>query len=107
MGGIFGVVSRDKRNIVDIVVRGVKVLEYRGFDGSGLAVLVDGDIKIFKDAVKIDILKERYRLNEISSWIALGHTRYATHGKPHKENTQPHSDCYNRIAVVGDGAIAN
>ncbi len=107
MGGIFGIVSRDKRNIVDIVVRGVKVLEYRGFDGSGLAVLVDGDIKIFKDAVKIDILKERYRLNEISSWIALGHTRYATHGKPHKENTQPHSDCYNRIAVVGDGAIAN
>ncbi len=108
MGGIFGAISRNGRNVIDIVIRGVKALEYRGFDGSGLAIPANsGTVKIFKDAIKIDALTEKYRLDELTSWIALGHTRYATHGKPHIENTQPHSDCNNYIAVVGDGAIAN
>lgn len=107
MGGIFGAVSRNGRNVINVVIRGVKTLEYRGFDGSGIAILVDNAIKIFKDATRIDAVVERYRLNELQSWIALGHTRYATHGKPHIENTQPHSDCKNTVAVVGDGAIAN
>lgn len=107
MGGIFGAVSRKGHSVVGTVIRGLKILEYRGFDGSGLAIPTEDGVKIVKDAVRIDVLSERYRLNELNSWIALGHTRYATHGKPHIENTQPHSDCGSTIAVAGDGGISN
>uniref|UniRef100_A0A7J3JPK8 glutamine--fructose-6-phosphate transaminase (isomerizing) n=1 Tax=Ignisphaera aggregans TaxID=334771 RepID=A0A7J3JPK8_9CREN len=107
MGGIFGAVSRNGRNVIGIVIQGIKALEYRGFDGSGIAIPINGGIKVFKDATRIDMVAEKYRLGEWNSWIALGHTRYATHGKPHAENTQPHTDCNGIVAVVGDGAIAN
>jgi len=107
LGGIFGAISHGEDNVVDIVIRGVKGLEYRGFDGSGIAISADKTVKIFKDATRIDVVVERYGLNKLYSWVALGHTRYATHGKPHIENTQPHSDCKNIVAVVGDGSIAN
>lgn len=107
MGGIFGVISRNEQNIINAIIRGLKALECRGFDGSGIAIPAGGVVKMVKDAVKISVLVEKYKLNELASWIALGHTRYATHGKPHMENTQPHSDCSNTIAVVGDGGIAN
>ncbi|MEM3972983.1 MAG: glutamine--fructose-6-phosphate transaminase (isomerizing) [Ignisphaera sp.] len=107
MGGVFAVLSLKKLNVVDIVVKGLKLLEFRGFNGSGVAVLNNDNVAVYKDAQKIDNVYEKYKLDKVSSWIALGHTRYATHGKPHIDNTHPHVDCSNRIAVAGDGAIAN
>ncbi|ADM28620.1 sugar isomerase (SIS) [Ignisphaera aggregans DSM 17230] len=107
MGGIFGALSPKKSNVIDVVISGLKRLEYRGFSGSGIAFLQDNDLVIYKDAVRIDKLIELYRLDEVSSWIAIGQTRYATHGKPHKNNTEPHTDCKNSLAIVGDGAIEN
>ncbi len=106
MGGIYAILSPKKLNVINQVLRGLKLLEFRGFNGSGVAIPFDG-IAVYKDAQRIDYVSEKYGLNKISSWIVLGHTRYATHGKPHIDNTQPHTDCTNRIAVVGDGAIAN
>lgn len=106
MGGIFVAVSLRRENVVDVVVNGLKRLEYRGFNGSGLALLTDKGIEVYKDALRIDKVYEKYGLMNKFSHVVLGHTRYATHGKPHVVNTQPHTDCNKGIAVAGDGAIA-
>lgn len=106
MGGIFSILSLKRNNVVPYVVKGLKLLEYRGFNGSGIAFIMDG-VHIFKDIYRIDQVYEKYGLGKYFAWIALGHTRYATHGKPHIENTQPHADCNNRVVVAGDGAIEN
>ena len=106
MGGILAVLSPSKRNVVEHVIRGLKLLEYRGFSGSGVALLQDNKIAVYKDAQRIDVVAEKYSLRNLSSWMVLGHTRYATHGKPHADNTQPHTDCSGGIAVAEDGAIA-
>jgi glucosamine--fructose-6-phosphate aminotransferase (isomerizing) len=106
MGGIYAALSIKKNNVIPYIVKGLKLLEFRGFSGSGIAIPIDG-IVVYKDVYRIDYVYERYGLDKVFSWIALGHTRYATHGKPHIENTQPHVDCGSRVAVAGDGAIAN
>jgi glucosamine--fructose-6-phosphate aminotransferase (isomerizing) len=106
LGGIYAVLSLEKNNVIPYVVKGLKFLEFRGFNGSGVAVPMDV-ITVYKDVDRIDHVYEKHRLDKLFTWIALGHTRYATHGKPHVENTQPHTDCGNRIAVAGDGAIVN
>jgi len=107
MGGIFAVLSPTYQNVVEHVVKGLKQLEYRGFNGSGIAIFSNGEVAVYKDAQRIDAVADKYNLKSLSSWIALGHTRYATHGKPHADNTQPHTDCSNRIAVAEDGVLAN
>ncbi|MEM0027388.1 MAG: glutamine--fructose-6-phosphate transaminase (isomerizing) [Ignisphaera sp.] len=107
MGGIFAALSPKKLNVIDVVSKGLKLLEYRGFNGSGIAITGDNGVAVYKDVLRIDGVYDKYGLGSLSSWIALGHTRYPTHGKPHISNTQPHTDCNNRIAVAGDGAIAN
>ncbi|MEM4053666.1 MAG: hypothetical protein QW646_07960, partial [Ignisphaera sp.] len=60
MGGIFGAVSRNGRNVIGTVIQGIKALEYRGFDGSGIAIPINGGIKVFKDATRIDMVAEKY-----------------------------------------------
>jgi glucosamine--fructose-6-phosphate aminotransferase (isomerizing) len=107
MGGIFAVLSPTHQNVMEYVIKGLKQLEYRGFNGSGIAVFSNGEVVVYKDAQRIDSVADKYNLRNLNSWIAVGHTRYATHGKPHTDNTQPHTDCNNRIAVVEDGALAN
>jgi glucosamine--fructose-6-phosphate aminotransferase (isomerizing) len=107
MGGIFAVLSPTQRNVVEYIIGGLKRLEYRGFNGSGIAILSGNEVVVYKDAQLIDVVADKYGLKSLSSWIALGHTRYATHGKPHADNTQPHTDCSNSVAVAEDGAVAN
>ncbi len=105
MCGIVGYIGRD--NAKNVIVDGLKRLEYRGYDSAGLALIVDGEIKVFKKVGKIREFEiELNRLN-IYSNIGIGHTRWATHGKPTFENAHPHLSCDGKIAVVHNGIIEN
>ncbi len=107
MGGIFGVISLDDHNVVDDIIVGLRRLLHRGRDCTGVAVLVDGKLEYRKDKGSIDEALEGLRLRELYSTIGIGHTRFSTHGRPHYDNAHPHLDCTSRIAIVGDGIIAN
>jgi len=105
MCGIIGYIGH--RKAVPIVLEGLKKLEYRGYDSSGIAVLEDGALKRFRAEGKIRKLEEKIHKENLSGNIALGHTRWATHGKPSEENAHPHTDCSKRLVVVHNGIIEN
>lgn len=107
MGGIFGAVSRSGGNVVPLVVTGLERLKYRGTDNSGIAVAREGRLEVYKDTGPIDVVARKLGLDKLQGSVALGHTRYATHGRPTAENAHPHVDCGRRLAVVGDGSISN
>lgn len=102
MCGIVGYIGF--RRADRVVVSSLKRLEYRGYDSWGVAVLSDGELKITKKVGAIGDITE-FELAEGS--IALGHTRWATHGKPSEVNAHPHTDCTGKIAVVHNGIISN
>ena len=105
MCGIVGYIGKD--NAKNIILDGLKRLEYRGYDSAGIALVVDGELKIFKKEGKIRNLEiELNKLNLFSN-IGIGHTRWATHGRPVDENAHPHVDCSRRIALVHNGIIEN
>ncbi|WP_456342834.1 glutamine--fructose-6-phosphate transaminase (isomerizing) [Thermovibrio sp.] len=105
MCGIVGYVGRD--NAKNVIVDGLKRLEYRGYDSAGLALIVNDEIKVFKRVGKIREFEiELNRLN-IYSNIGIGHTRWATHGRPTLENAHPHLSCDGKIAVVHNGIVEN
>lgn len=104
MCGIFGCIcSCAPRTIAD----GLKRLEYRGYDSVGIAVISDGKILLEKDKGMIDPFFSRLDISGIRSEIGIGHTRWATHGAPCKENAHPHLDCSGRIAVAHNGVLEN
>lgn len=104
MCGIVGYLgSRDGRQIV---IEGLRRLEYRGYDSSGIAVVADGQLSYRKKAGKIANLTAEIEANPLpASGIAIGHTRWATHGAPTDENSHPH--VVGRIAIVHNGIIEN
>jgi len=102
MCGIVGYVG--KRQAQPVLVNCLKRLEYRGYDSCGIALL-GKNLEIHKDAVRIDSLEKSLRPN--SSHTGIGHTRWATHGKPSQINAHPHTDCSGKIAVVHNGVIEN
>ncbi len=105
MGGIFGVLCRDRIS-KGVIVEGLKRLVYRGYDGVGVAYFDDkGEIVIRKYPGHIDEALKHIDLVNLPTSIALGHTRYASRGWPVYENTHPLTDCSGRVAVVGDGVI--
>ncbi|MEO2066327.1 MAG: glutamine--fructose-6-phosphate transaminase (isomerizing), partial [Desulfurobacteriaceae bacterium] len=105
MCGIVGYVGKD--NAKNVVVDGLKRLEYRGYDSAGLALIVNGEIKVFKRVGKIREFEiELNRLNVYSN-VGIGHTRWATHGKPTLDNAHPHLSCDGKIALVHNGIIEN
>ncbi|MDR2351291.1 MAG: glutamine--fructose-6-phosphate transaminase (isomerizing) [Endomicrobium sp.] len=105
MCGIVGYIG--KKNAVDIVLDGLKKLEYRGYDSSGIAVVKDGQLQIRRSVGKLKNLEESIEKKHLKTNISIGHTRWATHGKPSEENAHPHTDPTKSVVVVHNGIIEN
>jgi len=106
MCGIFGYVGN--KECVSLLIEGLKKLEYRGYDSAGIATISDGHLTISKSVGKIAELEREIKEHPpASSHIGIAHTRWATHGRPSKENSHPHTDCKGDIAVVHNGIIEN
>ncbi|MGZ8185828.1 MAG: glutamine--fructose-6-phosphate transaminase (isomerizing) [Methylobacter sp.] len=104
MCGIVGGVAQ--RNVVPILLEGLRRLEYRGYDSAGLAVISDQTIFRKRELGKVKGLEELLNADPISGNIGIAHTRWATHGKPSTANAHPHI-CRNKVAVVHNGIIEN
>ncbi|MDD5102041.1 MAG: glutamine--fructose-6-phosphate transaminase (isomerizing) [Endomicrobiaceae bacterium] len=105
MCGIVGYIGNE--NSADIVYAGLEKLEYRGYDSAGIAVITNGKIQTRRSVGKLINLQKNIKNNPISGFIGIGHTRWATHGKPSEENAHPHTDCTGKIVVVHNGIIEN
>jgi len=103
MCGIVGMVG--SRPVAPILLEGLRRLEYRGYDSAGIATLVNGDISLCRAEGKLDRLASRLMETPLSGTIGIGHTRWATHGKPNETNAHPHAT--DRVAVVHNGIIEN
>ncbi|MBI2005380.1 MAG: glutamine--fructose-6-phosphate transaminase (isomerizing) [Candidatus Aenigmarchaeota archaeon] len=104
MCGIIGYIG--KQNVAPILFNGLKRLEYRGYDSAGIATLASG-FHVKKDVGKVDEIHQRLNFLDIPGTIGVAHTRWATHGGVTKENSHPHVDCEEKIAVVHNGIIEN
>ncbi len=105
MCGIVGYVG--DKSAIDIVIEGLKRLEYRGYDSAGAAVIGPEGLQIRRAAGRIKILEGILRERPIDGPIGLGHTRWATHGRPTDENAHPHTDGSGELVVVHNGIIEN
>src|SRR6267378_624421 len=106
MCGIVGYVGN--KQVVPLIIDGLRKLEYRGYDSAGIAVVNEGhDLEIRRAEGKLRNLEEVIRLSPLDGTYGIGHTRWATHGRPTEENAHPHRDCTGRIVVVHNGIIEN
>lgn len=103
MCGIIGYTG--KREVAPLLLDGLKRLEYRGYDSAGICVIDRGDLKVVRCKGKLAVLTEKVRATTIRGNCGIGHTRWATHGRPSEENAHPHS--YEGVAVVHNGIIEN
>jgi len=105
MCGIVGYVG--PLRATDVLLGGLARLEYRGYDSAGVAVTDDGGLAIVRRVGRLANLTEALGSHPLESHVGIGHTRWATHGRPNEENAHPHADCDQRIAVVHNGIIEN
>jgi glucosamine--fructose-6-phosphate aminotransferase (isomerizing) len=106
MCGIVGYVG--KKRVVPVILEGLRKLEYRGYDSAGIAVCGNGEgLQIRRAEGKLRNLEEVIRLKPVDGTYGIGHTRWATHGRPSEENAHPHRDCTGRIVVVHNGIVEN
>lgn len=105
MCGIIGYVGNN--NCVPYIIDGLKKLEYRGYDSAGLAVLQNGNLVTVRAVGKVTELEKATLIANPKGTTGIGHTRWATHGKPSEENSHPHTDCTGDIVVVHNGIIEN
>jgi len=105
MCGIFGYIG--SKEAVPFIIEGLKKLEYRGYDSAGVATLDKSKLFVSKSVGKIAELEALLLKKPIGGGIGIGHTRWATHGRPSDENSHPHEDCKGEIAVVHNGIIEN
>ena len=104
MCGIIGYIG--EKNPVEVLINGLKSLEYRGYDSSGIALKEKDEIEVIKSVGKIVNLEEKIKSKEIlESHVGIAHTRWATHGKPTEENAHPHTS--GRVTLVHNGIIEN
>lgn len=106
MCGIVGYVGN--KQVVPLIIDGLRKLEYRGYDSAGIAVVdEDCNLSLRRAEGKLRNLEEAIRLNPLDGNYGIGHTRWATHGRPTEENAHPHRDCSGKIVVVHNGIIEN
>jgi len=105
MCGIIGYLG--SKPVVPVLIDGLKRLEYRGYDSAGIALVKNGDIEIRRSAGKLNRLEQVIATNPVDGEYGVGHTRWATHGRPTEENAHPHRDCTGKIVVVHNGIIEN
>ncbi len=106
MCGIVGYVGN--KQVVPLIIDGLRKLEYRGYDSAGIAVVDENhELKIRRAEGKLRNLEEVLRQKPLDGTYGIGHTRWATHGRPTEENAHPHRDCTGRVVVVHNGIIEN
>ena len=105
MCGIIGYLG--SKNAVPVLLDGLKKLEYRGYDSAGVAVIRDNKVQVRRVKGKIRDLVESLKASPLEGSCGLGHTRWATHGRPSEENAHPHRDCSGTLVVVHNGIIEN
>jgi glutamine---fructose-6-phosphate transaminase (isomerizing) len=106
MCGIVGYVG--KKRVVPVIIDGLRRLEYRGYDSAGIAVSGNGEgLQVRRAEGKLRNLEEAIQLKPLDGTYGIGHTRWATHGRPTEENAHPHRDCTGKIVVVHNGIVEN
>ena len=105
MCGIFGYIG--ERDVVEVLVAGLKRLQYRGYDSCGIAVLDGNELAIVKEAGRIERLEQTLSRYTFQAKVGIAHTRWATHGTPTPVNAHPHIDCQGTVSIVHNGVIDN
>ena len=105
MCGIVGYVG--DRQAAEFLLDGLSKLEYRGYDSAGIAVYNDGEIRVEKSVGRLAALRDKIKGNMPKGCLGIGHTRWATHGRPSDVNSHPHTDCHGDFAIVHNGIIEN
>jgi glucosamine--fructose-6-phosphate aminotransferase (isomerizing) len=105
MCGIVGYVGQ--RDAAPVLLDGLKRLEYRGYDSAGIAVIGDGQVRLHRAVGKLANLEALFQASPLAGSIGMGHTRWATHGRPSEENSHPHRDCRGEIVVIHNGIVEN
>ena len=105
MCGIIGYIG--PKEVVPVLIDGLRRLEYRGYDSAGVAVIRNGAVDLRRSAGKLSNLEDVIDADPIAGDYGVGHTRWATHGRPTEENAHPHRDCSGKIVVVHNGIIEN
>src|SRR6476619_3247501 len=105
MCGIIGYIG--SKPVVPVLLDGLRRMESRGYDSAGVAVVSPEGIALRRSAGKLANLEQAIRVEPVEGLYGVGHTRWATHGRPTEENAHPHRDCTGRIVVVHNGIIEN
>jgi glutamine---fructose-6-phosphate transaminase (isomerizing) len=105
MCGIVGYIGQ--KPLLPVLIEGLRRLEYRGYDSAGIAVVKNGQMQIRRSPGKLSNLEDVLAKDPVEGVFGIGHTRWATHGRPSEENAHPHRDCTGRIVVVHNGIIEN
>ncbi len=105
MCGIFGYVG--DRDVVEVLIAGLKRLQYRGYDSCGIAVLDGNELAVVKEAGRIEKLEQILSRYTFRARVGIAHTRWATHGTPTPMNAHPHTDCQGAVSIVHNGVIDN
>ena len=106
MCGIVGYIG--KKEAYPILIKGLRRLEYRGYDSAGVALINEaGELNVYKTKGKVDTLKEYCNDKDVSGCIGIAHTRWATHGEPSSRNAHPHYSQSHNLAIIHNGIIEN